>query len=169
MDELVRALGRYGIRASDLARKADIDKSVVSKILNHRYNPSYKTMVKLFETLDKMVEERAEPVSEVMVRNVVTADIDESIANVIAKMKKGGFSQIPVISRGKFMGMVTERSILLRREGAVRAGDVLGADYTVAGPDVPLARAKQALATVQAVVLVEDGRLVGLLTKADVI
>ena len=84
-------------------------------------------------------------------------------------MKKGGFSQIPVISRGKFMGMVTERSILLRREGAVRAGDVLGADYTVAGPDVPLARAKQALATVQAVVLVEDGRLVGLLTKADVI
>ena len=116
-----------------------------------------------------MIEKGVKPVSDAMVRSIVLSDIDESISGVIAKMRKGGFSQIPVTSRGKFVGMVTERSLLLRREGAARAGDVLGTDYMVVGAETPLDRVRQALTTVQAVVVVQDGRLVGLLTKADVI
>ena len=169
VDDLKRALAQYGIRAGDLAREAKVDKSIVSKILNRKYNPSYEMMARLFGALNKMIEKGAEPVSDAMIRSIVTSDADESISSVIAKMRKGGFSQIPVISGGKFVGMVTERSLLLRKEGAARAGDVLGGDYMVVGPETPLDRVRQALATAQAVAVVRDGRLVGLLTKADVI
>ena len=169
IDELAQTLRRYGIRASDLGRKAGVDKTIVSKILNHKYNPSYEMMVRLFGVLDQLIKEDSKRVSDVMVREVVTSDMEDSLPSVISKMRKGGFSQIPVLAKGRFVGMVTERSLMLRGEGASRVGDVLGSDFAVVEPDTPLENARQTLLTCQALVVVQKGTVVGILTKTDFI
>src|SRR5437870_1463333 len=160
---------RYGIKASELGKKARVGKSVISKIVHRKYNPSYETMQLLYNALDQLITSNSRRVSDLMARKVVTADINAPIPQVMEKMKENGFSQIPVVSGGKFAGMVTERSLMLRSENARKASDVLGSGYAVIEPDDPLEKARQALLNCQAVVVLSNGSLVGILTKTDVI
>ncbi len=169
VDELERVMDRYGIKASELAKKTGIGKSAISRIVNHKYNPSYETMRLLYSALDQLITSNSRRVSDLMARKVVIADINELLPHVIGKMKKNGFSQIPVLSGGKFAGMVTERSLMVRSDNAQKAADVLGSGYAVMEPDDPLEKARQALLNCQAVVVISNGSLVGILTKTDLI
>jgi CBS domain-containing protein len=58
------------------------------------------------------VAKRHEGVSEIMTRNVITADLDEPLELVIRKLDKYNISALPVIDRDRrIIGMVTSDEI----------------------------------------------------------
>jgi len=55
-----------------------------------------------------------EPLSQYMTDSVKTADADDSVAKAISRMKKEGFSHLPIIDDGRLVGIVTVHDIIRR-------------------------------------------------------
>jgi len=47
------------------------------------------------------------PVAQVMTRNVSTCDVNDSIGSVIERMTKGKFRHMPVLDKGRLVGLIS--------------------------------------------------------------
>ena len=148
-----------------------IHASAMSKREKDRLKPSYEPVHDVPTALGTPVSLRgtAEAVSKLMSGKVVTVSPTNPISKARGLMKGKGCSQLPVLDRnGGVVGMVTEGSMLDNPE-AVVCGDAAESNYAIVGPDTKLERARQLARNVQAVLIVDGGKLVGILTKADFI
>lgn len=121
-----------------------------------------------------------------MTRNPVTVGPNDSIRKVRTLMRQGRVRRLPVVENGRVVGIVTDRDLWERSPGGVSDGDELDthdlADHlrvmgimtlqpvTIA-PTLPVAEAARLLRAshVGALLVLEDGVLVGILTKGDLI
>jgi len=93
----------------------DVAKKIVEKEVNHIVivNEENK-IVGLVTSFDitKAVAENAKTLSEIMVKQVITASPDESIYSCARKLERYRISALPVIDKdGKVLGMVTSEKI----------------------------------------------------------
>jgi len=171
VDEIRRVKNKYNITSSQLAKKSGISLSAMSKLEHKRLKPTYELLCKVYNTLYDMVLEtgKAEKVSDIMVKDVETVTIMTPISEASKKMKEKGFSQLPLLNRdGELKGMVTERSLLDHPDAKV-CGDAIDYNYTIVEPDTSKERALQLAKNTQAVIVMKDGKIVGIATKADFI
>lgn len=52
------------------------------------------------------------PVGEVATQDIIVANPDEPVAQLLAKMKQGGFRHIPIVEGGRLVGIVSLRDLL---------------------------------------------------------
>lgn len=115
-------------------------------------------------------------VSEIMSSRVVTIDRHEPVIAAARLFKRMNLGALPVTDRsGKLVGMLTDRDIVLRcvalggdpREMTV--ADVMTRGVVTAAPDskVDEAARRMGRGQVRRLPVVEDGRLVGMLSLAD--
>ncbi len=108
-------------------------------------------------------------------RDIITATQDRSITQLIESMRTSGVSQIPVVDEnGKPLGMVHEVDLLRGlQSGAVNARSTASETMTpISGVVHPKARVEELyglFAQDQAAIVVEEGRIVGVLTEIDLI
>ena len=160
---------RNGIKAYELAKRSGISKSAMSKLENNNLEPSYKLVYKVVKALNELAEFKGSrnTVKEKMMKNPISVSPDESITNARKIMKKRDISQIPVIDKnGNILGIITEKSILDNQNG-IKCSDSMEFNYAILEPDSDLEKAREIIRNTQVILVVEDRRLVGLLTKAD--
>ncbi|MEP7357266.1 MAG: cystathionine beta-synthase [Anaerolineales bacterium] len=109
-------------------------------------------------------------------RQLVTVQPDEPVSQVIHKLKEHDISQLPVVgSDGEFLGLVTEVDLLnhlvLGDGRGLKKGllDLIRAEVATLGPDAPLESLMSVFVNRQVAVVMEDGRLTGILTKIDIL
>jgi cystathionine beta-synthase len=106
---------------------------------------------------------------------VITATRDRSLAQLIESMRTSGVSQIPVVDEhGKPIGMVHEMDLLRGLQaGAVSAASTAADTMAeISGVVHPRARVEELyglFAQDQAAVVVDEGKIVGVLTEIDLI
>jgi cystathionine beta-synthase len=109
-------------------------------------------------------------------RELISARPDERVSAVIRKLKEHDISQIPVLSaEGGFMGLVNEVDVL----NHLVLGPAHGPEDTIAGlvrtdvatlgPDAPLETLMSVFVNRQVAVVMEGGRVTGILTKIDIL
>jgi CBS domain-containing protein len=135
-------------------------------------------------------------VSDVMTRNVVTVEEDTPLKDVAELLLQHGVSGIPVVYDGRVVGVVSETDILykegdardarrgpvawllegpvpdLERKLAARtAGEAMTSPPVTVRPDRPLAQAATMMLEhrVNRLPVVDHDRLVGLVTRADLV
>ena len=166
LEALQRLMLSNGVKATELAKLSGINKGTISRILRKKVEPSYATMKSLFEAVYAIASAKEKVVAEVMTRKVVTAKEDESIYNVKRKMLDGKLSQLPVLSGDNVIGIVTESSILAN-SNAAKAREALAYDYLVVEPQRSTAGLREVMLDFQAILVLRDGKLRGILTKSD--
>lgn len=107
-------------------------------------------------------------------REVITAAENTVVADAIRLMKTHGISQLPVLdAAGKLHGIVGETDLLdyLLGGGAMERtiADLHAHEVTTVDPATPLEELTPLFSRSQAAVVVEDGRVSGIVTKIDVI
>lgn len=116
-------------------------------------------------------------VNEIMTRDVATAELETSVEEIATLMKEENVGAIPVLDEdGDLAGIITDRDIVVRciAEGKdvseCRAEDILTEDCETASPDMDVREASQLMATrqIRRLPVVEDGRLIGMLSIGDV-
>jgi acetoin utilization protein AcuB len=120
-------------------------------------------------------------VRDCMARSVVTIEGDVSLAEAAAAMARHGVRQLPVVRRGRLVGLVSDRELLAARPSpatSLTAGEIparlqqipvaeiMVREPTYVVPGTPLAEAARLMRdhSLEALPVLRDGRLVGLLT-----
>ena len=155
------------LKAADLARLSGVGKPTISKILNRSdSDPSYRIMKILFQTIDKISTIESGPIVGIMTSKVITVEENESVASAKDKMLEHDVSQLPVLSSGRIVGLITEASILSHPRARV-AREAMGFDYVVVAPDKNWMELREMMVRLQATLIVERGRLVGIASRSD--
>jgi len=112
------------------------------------------------------------PVSDFMSTNLVTATPDETLGDVLGKMKSHDIHELPVIDRKKLVGVVTMRELMRRRNlpPATKVSTVLEVPPEVT-PETPLPEAAEKMisAGFRAIPVVKGKALVGIISRSDIV
>ncbi len=116
-------------------------------------------------------------VSEVMHKGAITATADEPLPAVAGRMGEKRVGCVVVLQKGKVAGILTERDILRKvvapnkTAAKVRVRDVMTSPVTTveSSTDLDEATALMSERCIRRLPVVDRGKLVGILTGADVI
>lgn len=109
-------------------------------------------------------------------RELIAARPDDRVSAVVRMLKDHDISQMPVLADdGEFLGLVNEVDLLNHLVlGPTRTPDdtiaqLVRKDVATLGPDAPLEALMSVFVNRQVAVVMEDGRVSGILTKIDIL
>ena len=112
------------------------------------------------------------PVSAYMSTDLVTATPDDTLGDVLGKMKSNDVHELPVLERKKLAGVVTMRELMRRRNlpPATKVSTVLEIAPEIS-PDtaLPEAAEKMISAGFRAVPVVKGKSLIGIVSRSDIV
>lgn len=125
-------------------------------------------------------------VAEIMTRDPVTVDPDNSIAVAIRMMRKGELRRLPVVEDGRLIGVVTSGDLrritglssILRDQSQdnflwyhIPVANVMTRDPVTLTPETPIAEAARLLVEykIGGLPVLQDDRLVGIITTTDLL
>jgi cystathionine beta-synthase len=105
---------------------------------------------------------------------IVSAEPQETVAEVLAKMDKFGVTQMPVIEDGRAVGAARENRILAKVLGnrellGSPVSEVMGESFPVVDVDAASNEVKRLLGRSPAVLVEEYGRITGIITRHDML
>ncbi|HEY0320955.1 MAG TPA: pyridoxal-phosphate dependent enzyme [Pyrinomonadaceae bacterium] len=107
-------------------------------------------------------------------KSIVAANPDDRVKDVLAKMDELGLSQIPVLDDGQSIGSLRENRVLAKvldnrdlLESSV--SEVMEPSFPVIDVDAQASEVKHHLHNYPAVLVTEYGRIVGIITRHDVL
>lgn len=105
-----------------------------------------------------------------MSRDLITVAPTVSLPDLAARFHHHHFKTLPMVDAGRYLGLVSEEALIGVSDATLTAADLAHA-APAAGPDTPAAELVQRLADggEQALPIVENGHLVGLVTRSDLI
>ena|SRR3989344_2069382 len=151
------------------ANKAGISQSMVAKIEAGRLDPTYSYVKKIEQTLGLLTKHHEKEAKDIMNKLIISVGSDEQISNIIKLMTKHGISQVPVLEKGDLVGLISESTILQKEKNVKIAKEIMEELPPVIAKDAKIEVVKQLLGFYPIVFVKEKGRLIGLITKADLI
>lgn len=160
---------------ADLAREAGTSQSLIAKLERNRLSPSYEVVRKVLDALERLSAADEACAQDLMNRKAVVADPAEALGKALARMKQNGFSQLPVVDHGQPVGSLSEAAVLQ----AIEAGStleelkrkpvrqVMGPSFPTVSPATRRKLLIELLRSNDAVLVVKEGRLAGVVTKPD--
>lgn len=106
---------------------------------------------------------------------LITVGIETTVRDAVATLKQHGISQLPVLDqKGRHAGIVAEIDLLnflVEHDGALetKIGDLVESDYATVTPHTRISLLKRIFNDAKVVLVTENDKLLGLLTKIDLI
>ena len=167
------------ITQTELAAASGVSQSTIAKIERGRMSASYDTIVKLFETLDGMRRDEKKDLTaaDVASEKVVTVQSTDKVHQASDLMRATGYSQLPVLKGDVPVGSISERGILeLLRQGSTMEelgqsviSKVMDESYPVVSDSTPVSSVTSLMSSSGAVLVSKKGKIVGLITSADIL
>lgn len=181
IEEIRKMRKNLGFSQKELASATGVSQSYIARLEKGSINPTYDKIRKIYEFLNRKGM-RAETidisVEKIMSRGVVSCSPADSVVHALDLMRNGGFSQLPVLAPDeRVLGTIAESDIndLLVRGASIDSlrGMIV---KRVMGPVLPLVDRSSSMSMLypmlkycSAVLIVNEGNLVGIVTKADIL
>lgn len=159
-----------GLTQSELAERADVSQPLIARIEGGDVDPRLSTLRRIVEALEE-VEDGILRAEDLMHQPVANVEPDDSVHNAQELMDEKGYSQVPVIRDGTPKGLIGNSDIRQRTEenvGELPVEEVMHESITTVEPDATLEAIDTYLDHHDAVLVVEDGETVGIITDADI-
>ena len=171
LEEVKKIRKKLGLTQTGLANRAGVSQSLIAKIESGRIDPTYTKTKKIFSALSELEKKEDVKAEQLMATKIVSVIPGTAIKEAISKMRKFQISQMPVIEDGKLVGMVSESTILdaLMKSKAQNVREMM----QDAPPIVSKATSVQVISNLlkhyPMVLVSEGGKLIGVITKSDLI
>ncbi|MEM2739539.1 MAG: CBS domain-containing protein [Candidatus Bathyarchaeia archaeon] len=176
--EAIRRLRkRAGLTQKELAERAGVSQSLISRIERGSVDPKLSTLQAVLNVLSGYtnVKNRA---CDIMNPNVISVRYDETVRDAVDLMRAYDISQLPGERDGRMVGSIHEASLIRmlvfernpREFFEQKVFKVMEKPFLTVSPDTLLEEVMLILSRGEpAVIVEEDGRMVGIITKIDVI
>ena len=171
LEEVKKIRKKLGLTQTDLANRAGVSQSLIAKIESGRIDPTYTKTKKIFAALNDLENKEEVKAEQLMTTKIISITPTDSIKDAISKMKKFQISQLPVIDDHKLVGLVSEsiilEAMLNSKESKVR--DILQEAPPIVSRNTSVQVISNLLRYFSIVIVSEEGKLIGLITKSDLL
>ncbi len=174
IEEIKRKRKKLGVTQKKLAELVGVSQPLVARIESGDIDPKLSLVKKIFEVLDSLEGKKVNARS-VMNPNVMYATPEQSLREVIEIMLKHGISQMPVVELGRVLGTVTESSIVkiilnkgIESTEKMKVKDCMDSPLPSVSSDENMEYVCKMLINNPAVLVVENGKMEGIITKHDI-
>lgn len=164
-----------GMKQAELAAKAGISQSMVARIEAGSVDPRVSTLTKIIQVLNAVSRPRI-TASQVMHSPVYSVNPEDSISRAVEIMDRNGISQLPVLSDGVPVGCISESAIVdvigeQSAHGTHRdlVRNFMESSFPSVPPDMSIETVIHLLQQHHAVLVMEAGRVRGVITRHDLI
>ena len=110
---------------------------------------------------------------DIMIKDLYVTSRNDVVAAAKLKMMRCNVGGLPVVDKGKLVGIITHRDILLAGGEALglKVDDLMSKDLMVAEKDTPILEVTKIMADkgYQRIPVVDNGILIGLITQSSLI
>jgi CBS domain-containing protein len=114
-------------------------------------------------------------VRDIMEKNVITIDINETANNAANQMKENDISFLVIIENGKPVGVVSERDFVQKlcinnqNSSDVKISDIMSYKFRWVNPTTKIEDAIQKMLNnnIRRLIILDDEKLVGVITQTD--
>ncbi|AGF95703.1 MULTISPECIES: helix-turn-helix domain-containing protein [Methanosarcina] len=174
-EDLKKRRNELGLTQSDLAKRAGVSQPLIARIESGDVDPRLSTVRKILDAFEEAEKERQILIRDLMHSPVLHVSPEDSVEEVVNLMHVHGFSQIPVLDRGVPVGSVSE-DMIVRLMGEskkkpisqLKVSGIMGESFPTVSPGISISVVSHILEGNPAVLVVEKGTVVGVVTKHDV-
>ena len=179
LSQIKKLREELGLTQSKLAKLCSIQPSYLNMLENNKNSkPSYDVLVTIFKKLEEESQKKLDHLTtagKICTKNIITANKNDYIEDIIKLMHTKDISQIPVIDSKGCLGLVTENSFVkyLKENGKeklilARVKDAVETPPPTVDVDEKVTDDLLALLNNSRCLLVTDkGSLFGIITKMD--
>ena len=171
LEEIKQIRKKYGLTQSELAKRSGVSQSLIAKIEAGRLDPTFSNAQKIFTALNDMGKKHEINAGQLMTQKIISVKPSDDIKEAIKKMKSNGISQMPVIEEHKSIGIISESIVLeamLNNKGK-KVEDIMGDAPPIVSKKTLGSTISHLLKVIPMVLVSEGGKLVGVITKADLL
>jgi predicted transcriptional regulator len=177
IEEIGRRRKNLGLTQKNLAVLCGISQSLIAKIESKKVNPSYNVAKKIFDCLESLERKNRVTAEQILTKKIVYIRKNERVSKAIRLMRKYGYSQLPVFNGKAFIGSISEKTILnhiskgekLSELLSKKVEDIMEEAFPIVNEKEPLTSILALLQNNHAVLVSKKGRVVGIITKADLL
>ena len=171
LEEVKKIRKKLGMSQTELANRAGVSQSLIAKIESGRIDPTYTKAMKIFDALSDLEKKEEVKAGQIMTSRIISIVPNASIKEAIRIMKKFKISQLPVIEDDKLVGLVSESTILdaLLHTKGKNVREVIQDSPPLVSKTTSIQVVSNLLKYYSIVVVSEEGKLVGLITKSDLL
>lgn len=156
----------------ELCKKAGVSQSLIAKIESNRIDPSYSSVKKIFTVIDELSKKKSLLAKEIMQKKIISVNSNNSVKDVVKIMKKHKISQVPVVDERGIVGIVSDGTLLnafLNKKENINVGEVMDPAPPIVEKGTDVEAVSGLLKFFNMVIVAEEGKLIGLITKADLL
>ena len=163
---------RFNLTQIELAQRSNVSQSMIAKIESEHLEPTYSNAIKIFDALNNISKEKELTAKDVMGKKIISVTPNETIKKTISLMKKHEISQLPVIQNNIPIGTISESSILdniIGNKCATTVKEIMLESPPSISIKTPIRIITNLLYSFPIVIVNNKGKIVGIITKADLI
>lgn len=171
LEEIKKIRKNLGLTQSQLAKRASVSQSIIAKIESQNIDPTYSKTKKIFEALSYLEKKHEIKAEDIMNKKLIYIKPDERIKDTINKMKKYNISQMPVIEDDKSIGLISESTLLnsIIQGKLTEVSEIMEESPPIISKQTSVQVISNLLRHYPMVLVSVEGKLVGLISKADLI
>jgi predicted transcriptional regulator len=177
LEEVAKRRRIMGLTQQKLAILAGVSQSLIAKLESHKIDPSYSKVKSIFDTLEQLQTETEIRAEEMLHSQVIGIQKSDPVSEAVQTMAEYGYSQLPVFDGEHAVGSISEKSIIekvsagkdLNQISKCSVSDVMEDAFPQVGTDAPLSLVSSLLHVYSAVLILNKGKVIGIVTKADLL
>lgn len=171
LEEIKKIRKKLDMTQTELANRAGVSQSLIAKIESGRIDPTYTNTKKIFAALSELEKKEEIKAEQLMTSKIISIGSAASVKEAIDRMKKHEISQLPVMDSNKLIGLVSESTILdalLNSKGKI-VREVMQESPPIVSKTTSIQVVSNLLKHYPMVAVSEEGKLIGLITKSDLL
>ncbi len=173
LQEIKHLRKKLGLTQSALAKYANVSQSLIAKIESNSIDPTFTKAQNIFTVLQSLSEKEEKKAVSLMNTTLISLAPTDSLKTAIKKMKQHSISQIPILENKKAVGLISESAILNAIMNNIPTDTGLQELMDEAPPTIDANASIRVISHLlkfyPLVIVAEKGKILGLITKADLL
>jgi predicted transcriptional regulator len=165
---------KLGISQKELASKCNISASMLNQIENNKAKPGFDTAQTIIKYLESIQYSNQKKAIEICAKPIKSLTPSDTLGRAIDMMKDHQFSQIPIFSGKKCVGLVTEGKIAKHTDNpnyirAARLSKIMESVPPIFDSNFPAGALKDIISISGCVLISEKNNIIGIITSQDLL